>query len=110
MPGSTATDSNSETTTTVLEGLRHYESVLEQCLEAQTAVFAQTSRESTTSVDYSRAFDNARQLIGNIGGFGDGGTSVKVENAEARDQSWQLIGNVSADSFKVLVDSVSSTR
>ena len=100
------------TATAVLEGLRHYERVLEQCLEAQTAVFAQASTRSTTSVDYSSAFDNARQLIGNVGDFGSGsgggGGSVKVGSAEARDKSWQLIGNVSADSFKVLVGSASS--
>lgn len=84
----------------VISRLNEQSLMLKQCVNVCTAGMSEASKEVGTTVLHARAFDEARQFIGNLGEVGAGGPPVHVVNAEARNKSRQVIGNISVEAAR----------
>lgn len=84
----------------VISRLNEQSLLLKQCVNVCTASMSEANKEAGVTVLHARTFDEARQFIGNVGDVGAGGPPVHVANAEARDKSKQLIGNISIEAAR----------
>lgn len=81
----------------VVELLNEQDLLLKQCLKVCTLGLSQTIEKGGTAVRYAKAFEEARQFVGNIGAVGSGGPRTEVETARATGKSRQMIGNADGD-------------
>lgn len=84
-----------EDTDKISRVLNEHGRVLRLCLQACTSGLRETTARAGTRVKYARTFDEARQVIGNMGNVTGGGPPTAVEYAEARDRSRQFVGDLS---------------
>lgn len=84
----------------VVKVLNEHDQMLKTCLKICTAAFADISEVSGTTVKHARAFDEARQLTGNVGIVSRDGPPVRIEVAEARNKARQFNGSMSAEAAK----------
>ena len=67
---------------------------LAACLKSCTAALSSTAQSTGNTFKYSRAFDDARQLIGTIGDVKGGGPANTFDVLIAQDRSKQMAGSI----------------
>lgn len=65
-----------------------------QCLKVCMAALSGTTQNTGNTFKYVRAFDDARQLVGNIGNGPVGGPATTFDVLIAQDRARQMAGNI----------------
>jgi hypothetical protein len=69
-------------------------SVLAHCLTVCMTAWSGATQSTGTTVQYARALDDSRQLLGNIGYVAAGGPATKIDVLIAQDRAKQMAGNI----------------
>jgi hypothetical protein len=103
MTGVTITQEDVDAVTKTLD---HHDELLKQPLQFCTsALGAAHTRMPATQVRHAQAIEHARQIIGNVGEIEGDRLSVAVDTAEASGNAFQCVGNLSLDTFKIVLGS-----
>jgi hypothetical protein len=74
------------------QALDEQNAALGQCLKVCMAALSSANKTTGNEVKFSRAYDEAKQLVGTVGYVQPGGATVSIVEATAHGQAWQAVG------------------